>query len=167
MCARFVGSMLMHINVEKDVRSGLMMMKYCLNHRENFTNIYPAFFVGFFQFAISLTVELNVMLILTTMNEILGVIMKFVSLASIANIPRFYYASLVNHKSCSFGDLKLPITKYRKDNPLKGASTGVFILRGIYKVFRIFFCSVSFYFMPFIAIFINFKFMIDDNSAGG
>ena len=101
------------------------------------------------------------MLILTTMPEILEVIMKFVSLASIANIPRFYYASLVNHKSCGFGDLKLPITKYRKDNPLEGAGCGVYIIRFIYKFFRIFFCSVSFYFMPFIAIFINFKFMIE------
>mgnify|MGYP000370764724 CR=1 FL=1 len=160
MLARFIGSMLMHINVEKDVRIGLMMMKYCLNHRDNFTNVYPAFFVGFMQFAISLTVEFNVMLILTSMNEILGVIMKFVSLASIANIPRFYYASLVNHKALSFGDLKLPITKYRKDRPLKGAPCIIHILRYFYKFFRIFFCSVSFYFMPFIAIIINFKFIL-------
>ena len=47
MCARFIGSMLMHINVEKDVRQGLMMMKYAVNHRENFHNVYPAYFVGF------------------------------------------------------------------------------------------------------------------------
>jgi len=110
-------------------------------------------------------VEFNVMLILTSLPEILNIIMKFVSLASIANIPRFYYASLVNHKSCGFGDLKLPITKYRKDNPLEGAGCGVYIIRFIYKFFRIFFCSVSFYFMPFIAIFINFKFMIDSKSS--
>ena len=107
------------------------------------------------------------MLILTTMPEILGVIMKFVSLASIANIPRFYFASLVNHKSCKFGDLTLPITIYRKDNPLKDASIGVYIIRFIYKFVRIFFCSVSFYFMPFIAIFINFKFMINQDVNGG
>lgn len=91
--------MLMHINVEKDVKVGLNMMKYVLNHRENFTNIYPAFCVGFLQFAISLTVEINVMLILTSMQEILGVIMKYVALSAIAHIPRFYYASLVNHKA--------------------------------------------------------------------
>ena len=113
-----------------------------------------------------MTVEFNVMLILTSMNEILGVIMKFVPLASIANIPRFYFASLVNHKACSFGDLKLPITKYRKDKPLKGASCLVYILRYVYKFFRIFFCSVSFYFMPFIAIVINFKFMINTTDLG-
>ena len=47
-----------------------------------------------------------------------------------------------------------------KDNPLEGAECGVYVIRFIYKFFRIFFCSVSFYFMPFIAIFINFKFMI-------
>jgi len=47
VCGRFLASMLMHINVERDVKVGLNMMKYALNHRENFTNLYPAFFVGF------------------------------------------------------------------------------------------------------------------------
>lgn len=32
LVARFVGSMLMHFNVEKDVRHGLIMMKYAVNH---------------------------------------------------------------------------------------------------------------------------------------
>ena len=157
----------MHINVEKDVRVGLNMMKYALNHRDNFTNMYPAFFAGFLQFCISLTVEFNVILILTSMNEIMGVIMKYVSLASIANIPRFYYASLVNHKAVPLCDVTLPITNYRKDSPLKGAGPMIHFMRFIYKFFRIFFCSVSFYFMPFIAIIINFKFMIGREGNDG
>ena len=32
--ARFVASMFMHINVEKDVKMGINLMKYCLNHHE-------------------------------------------------------------------------------------------------------------------------------------
>ena len=96
------------------------------------------------------------MLILTSMNVILGVIMKFVSLASIANIPRFFFASLVNHKALSFGELKIPITKYRRDHPLKGASCLIRFMRCLYKFLRIFFCSIGYYFMPFIAIIINF-----------
>lgn len=161
MCARFIGSMLMHINVEKDVRQGLNMMKYAVNHRENFTQVHPAFFVGFFQFAISLTVEFNVMLILTTLENILSVIMKFVSLASIANIPRLYFNSIQSHKALKFGELVIPITKHRKDNPLNGAPLSFKLMRFVYKLFRIIFCSVSFYFMPFLAIGINFQFMIN------
>jgi len=34
MLSRFIASMFMHINVEKDVRSGIGMMKYAVNHHE-------------------------------------------------------------------------------------------------------------------------------------
>jgi hypothetical protein len=47
MVARFIASMMMHINVEKDVRAGITIMKYVVNHHDNFTNCYPAFFIGF------------------------------------------------------------------------------------------------------------------------
>ena len=47
MVARFIASMMMHINVEKDVRAGITIMKYVVNHYENFTNPYPSFFIGF------------------------------------------------------------------------------------------------------------------------
>jgi len=95
MVSRFIASMFMHINVEKDVRSGISMMKYAQNHPENFTNVYPPFFIGLFLTLNSFLVELNVMLILSSIPDILNVIMKYVSLCAIANLPRFYFASLV------------------------------------------------------------------------
>jgi len=67
VCARFLCSMMMHINVEKDCRTGLAMMKYAVNHRDNFTYVYPPFFIGLFQFIISVFVEINVMFILSAM----------------------------------------------------------------------------------------------------
>jgi len=88
MIARFMASMMMHINVERDVRGGLDMMKYVVNHSDHFTNIYAAFSLALMGCIVALIVEINVMIILSSMEEILGVVMKFVSLASIANIPR-------------------------------------------------------------------------------
>ena len=35
---RFLSSMLMHINVEEEVRSGLALMKWALNHPGKFTS---------------------------------------------------------------------------------------------------------------------------------
>ena len=67
MIARFIASAFMHINVEKDVRAGISMMKYAINHFENFTNPYPPFFIGLLQFIISVFVEINVMFILSAM----------------------------------------------------------------------------------------------------
>ena len=113
MVARFVASMMMHINVEKDVRMGIMMMKYSVNHYQHFNNVVPAFLMGFNSTILSLIVEINVMIILSSMPNILGVVMKYVSLAAIANIPRFYYSSLVEHRMSVVNNVNLKVTKFR------------------------------------------------------
>ena len=136
-------------------------MKYVVNHSENFTAIGPPFFMGLMHFIIAMTVEFNVMLILTSTEDLLNVVMKFVSLTVFVKIPGFYAASLVNHRGVKLCDLKIPVTKYRKDKPIEGKSFVLHIMRFVYKFFRLFFCSVSFYFMPFMAITINFQFMVD------
>ena len=163
MVARFVASMMMHINVEKDVRNGIQMMKYAVNHYENFNNVVPAFVMGLNSTILSLIVEINVMIILSSMPNILGVVMKYVSLAAIANIPRFYYNSLVEHRMSSVNQVKLKITKFRHNNPLEGAPWYIKFMRFVYKFWRLLFCSCSFYFMPFTAIFLNFQFMVNLN----
>ena len=163
MIARFVASMMMHINVERDVRAGLMMMKFAVNHHDHFTNVYPAFTIAFFLTLLSLIIEVNVMIILTSMQDIFGIILKFVSLTCIATIPKSYYDSLSQHKLLICGGYKLEITKFRKDYPLERASGGVICLRFVQKIMRIFYCSTSFYFMPFMAIFLNFNFMISNH----
>jgi len=82
--------------------------------------------------------------------------MKYVSLAAISKIPGFYYASLVEHKLLKAGVMELEITKFRHDRPLKNANICVKMLRIVYKFFRVFYGGFSFYFMPFMAIFLNF-----------
>ena len=67
MVARFVASMMMHIIVEKDVRAGLRMMKYVVNHHEKFTNVYPPFIISFLLTVMAIIVEINVMVILSSM----------------------------------------------------------------------------------------------------
>ena len=160
MIARFIASAFMHINVEKDVRAGISMMKYAVNHYENFTNPYPPFFLGLMGTIISFIVEINVMIILSSMGDVLSVINKYVSLAAIVNIPRFYYNSLVDHRITSCNTVKLDVTKFRRDNHLKDAHWTIRVERVIYKSIRMLFCAVSFYFMPFIAICLNFQFMV-------
>ena len=131
-------------------------MKYLINHSDNFTAIGPPFTMGLFHFIIAMAVEFNVMLILTSTEDLLNVVMKFVSLTVFVKIPNMYATSLVNHRGVKLCDLKLPVTKYRKDEPIKGKPLYLHVMRFIYKAARLFFCSVSFYFMPFMAITINF-----------
>ena len=96
------------------------------------------------------------MFILSAMQEIIGVIWKYTALYAIANIPRFFFNSIINHKAATVCTVTLPITNYRCDDPLKDANLGIKMLRLIYKVNRIFFCSFTYYFCPFFIIFINF-----------
>jgi len=163
MAARFISSMLMHFIVEDDSRHSLNMMKYCLNHRDHFINIYPPYFIAIVVYVVALMLELNIMLILSTTEDFMWLLLKFVSLTAINRIPGFFFTSIKHHKATGFGELKLPILNLRKDNPLEGAGFAIHLLRFVYKTLRVFFCSVGFYFFPYIAIFINFKFMIQDS----
>ena len=95
------------------------------------------------------------MLILSSLPNILGVVMKYVSLAAISKIPGFYYESLIEHKLLDAGGMKMEIKKFRSDNPLKDAPLRFKIMRAIFKFFRIFYAAISFYFMPFMAIVFN------------
>jgi len=109
-------------------------------------------------------VEINVMLILTTIPDVVTVIMKYVSLAAIANIPRFYYASLTSeHMLVKVKDMKLPITKYRTKSKVfetTKLSFSLLLLRFINKFWRLIYACWSYYFMPFTAVFLNASFMI-------
>ena len=59
--------MMMHMACEKEIRNGINMMKYSINHYENFTNPYAAFFIAFISMVISFITEFNVMMILSSM----------------------------------------------------------------------------------------------------
>eukprot|EP00356_Strombidium_inclinatum_P000304 CAMPEP_0170512128 /NCGR_PEP_ID=MMETSP0208-20121228/66679_1 /TAXON_ID=197538 /ORGANISM="Strombidium inclinatum, Strain S3" /LENGTH=208 /DNA_ID=CAMNT_0010795727 /DNA_START=1145 /DNA_END=1768 /DNA_ORIENTATION=- len=145
LCARFIASMMMHLNVEKDVRNGLAMMKYAVNHYDNFTNVHVAFLIAFLLTVSSMLIEFTVVLVLISLPNVLEVIMKYVSLAAIANIPRFYFNSLVDHKLLKVAGLTVNITKFRKDNPREDAPWSIKVMRVIQKSLRIFFCSWSYY----------------------
>ena len=47
ICLRIMVSVLMHCQVESDVRQGLKMMKYSVNHAEDFSAPVNAFVIGF------------------------------------------------------------------------------------------------------------------------
>ena len=74
------------------------MMRYANNHWEDFENVHIAFGISFLLTFISLAIEVTVILLLTTINDEVEVIMKYVPLSAMANLPRFYYNSLVDHK---------------------------------------------------------------------
>ena len=141
-CARFMASMFMHINVQKDVLWGIRMMKYAINHRDRFTNVYAAFLFGFLSTVICICVEFNVILILSSVEDITSIIMKYVTLSAIANIPRFYFASLHGeNKLNKVNGLKLKIEKRRNENPWKDMPCMIRVMKVIQKIFRLFYAT--------------------------
>ena len=116
---------------------GITLMKYSVNHYSNFSNPYMPFIVGFFSTIIAIIIEINVMVILSGLPDVLGVVVRYVSLASIARIPGIYFTSLTDSSfvaKCK--DKKLPIIQHRSMNPLKDAPFRVKICRLIYKIMK-------------------------------
>ena len=56
-------------------------------------------------------------------------------------------------------NMKIPVSIYRHDNPLKDAPLHVKAMRVVYKALRMFYCCVSYYFNPFLFIVLNCQFM--------
>ena len=94
MGARFVCSILMHLQVESDMRQGLRMMKYVVNQPFDFSNPGSAFFVALMQVCGGLAAEMACILYLGSINVAIDVIIKFVALASIAKVDDFYASAL-------------------------------------------------------------------------
>ena len=72
------------------------MMKYATNHYKQFSNPVMPFATGFLSTLIALIIEFNVMVVLTALPDLLGIIVRYVSLASIAKIPGIYFGSLAD-----------------------------------------------------------------------
>lgn len=89
------------------------MMKYAVNHPRNFKNVHTGFFMGFLLAFINFLTELTVILVLLSLPNILEVVMKYVSLMAVSNVPRFYFNSIVEHKLLNVVGIKLPITNHR------------------------------------------------------
>ena len=69
--------------------------------------------LGFFQYTIAITVELLVVLYLTSQTVLTDVIMKFVALAAIARFDDMYAGALYEEKMLKVVGKKLP-TEYRR-----------------------------------------------------
>jgi hypothetical protein len=66
-------------------------MKYSVNHHENFTTPYPAFLLAFLHFINNVSVEINVILIFTSIQDVVDTLIKYVSLAVASRVPAFYF----------------------------------------------------------------------------
>jgi len=92
--ARFVCTILMHLQVEADVRQGLNMMKYSVNHWNSFRNPKTAFVIGFMQMFGGIATEVCCMIYLASITDTINTVIKFIALGNIAKVDDFYAGAL-------------------------------------------------------------------------
>ena len=130
----------MHLNVEPDIRQGIQLMKYAINHPQKFRPIragyenetaetinyvgvkrraFCAFLLGFNQASVAIVAEVLVIVYLSSLSDLLKVIMKYVSLAAVVKFDDMYAAALHNHAIQACAGTKLYITNKRRDRYLK------------------------------------------------
>jgi len=66
LAARFICCMLMHLQVEADIRQGLKLMKYACNHPNEFLSPFTAFMIPFMQTFGGLAAEIACIVYLCT-----------------------------------------------------------------------------------------------------
>jgi hypothetical protein len=153
--ARFVCSILMHLQVEGDMRQGLQMMKYVTNHPDTFSNGFYAFFVALMQCVGGMASEVSCVFFLCSLNDPINIIIRFVAFASIGKIDNFYAAALPSENKIMKDCDALKITNHQRDLAAKkDRKASSYVARFIYKAVRITYASFIFYFLPYLALFI-------------
>lgn len=170
LALRFVCTVLMHLQVEADVRQGLRMMKYLPNHYKDFSAPGNAFAVGFLQCVTGLLTEASCILYLGSINNEIDVIIRFMAIGSIAKVDDFYYGALPSENRVLGKvpelDVKVHRRHFRDENYSKAESTCVYyLLRFIYKTMRVFYSSFIFYFFPYFTLIAPYLFRVVEENV--
>ena len=164
--ARFLCAILMHLQVEGDLRQGIKMMKHVTNQPFDFSNPAAAFFVGFMQSLGGFFAEVACITFICSLEQAIQVIIKFVALASLAKVDDFYAGALpVDGNKIKKAAKPMVVTIHKRDwqiyheHPerpdfklMDQVGPGRWFARFVFKSLRAIYTSYIFYFMPYTAI---------------
>jgi len=121
--ARIIVYQMMHLNVEPEIRNGIFLANYCINHPDIFRNsvyadergkrrinvmaVLPPFSLAMGQIMSGIIVEISVLIYLTSLDDLLFIIMRFVALCAICKFDDMYASALPENKMKSCGGKKL------------------------------------------------------------
>jgi hypothetical protein len=125
-------------------------MKYAINHPEEFSVPVVAALIGLSGAAIAMALTFAIIIHISAQPTFLSTLTAFVTYTATCMVPTFAAASLPlgNHLKAPAPDLF--VTNRRRD--IGHRSNAMWVLRVIYKVFRIIYGSVWFYFLPMVVI---------------
>lgn len=144
------------------------MMKYMSNHPTEFSAPRLAFLVGFLQVFTGFMTELCCMTFLGSLDNAIAVIIRFIALGSIAKVDNFYADALPEVSSFKqpipkeraakfkqticFRDYRSDAPMHKKDHISKYGHSTYDPKFWFYKLARMFYVAVVFYFMPYFTI---------------
>lgn len=91
---RFICGLVLHMNLQEEIKAGFNYMKFALNHHYRFSNYKNAFFAGFLQVTSVLIIEFTNALLLLGQQNVLDVVTNFMVIAVIAQFDDFFYFGL-------------------------------------------------------------------------
>ena len=78
------------------------MMKYAVNHHENFVNPHASFLAGLSNTILGWATEVLMILVLTKKKTPVEVVLAYTAFQPISYAPVYYFKTLVNHKITSY-----------------------------------------------------------------
>ena len=119
---RWMLAWLVHLALDKDLKQGLRLMKYALNHPWKFTMWPDACFVGLFQLSLAVVVEIFSMLILLSAWSYLVAVKDFVAVIVINDFDNMIFdyfqddnvSKLIAKRKIEVGCIKLSLADLLK-----------------------------------------------------
>jgi hypothetical protein len=94
LVTRFICAFLLHIQIEKEVKISLKMIKYFTSHRSRFDSGIQPFLIPFMKLCGSLFTECVNIFLICQQTTIMDCVMNFIALGVIAEIDNLYAARL-------------------------------------------------------------------------
>jgi len=164
LATRFIATIMMHLGVEADIRQGLLMMKFVTYHPDQFQFPFIAFIIGLCQLFGGFASEIMCIIFLSSLNNVIDCLIRFMAFGMIAKIDNFYADALCGDNKITGDTEPFEVTVNRRNVDKCEFSCLMKFCRWVYKFLRVMYCSYIFYFMPFTAIFLPYLLTIDTSS---
>ena len=158
---RFGAAFVMHLQLEPQIRQGLAMMKFVMNHPSQFEKPVFAFMCGCFSATVTEITEILSIGYLSTLSDPIKIISVASAMAAVSKVSTLYGSSLPNFVKMKSVTNPIEITVYRqiREEELETENKCIkCFTRTIYAIQRLIYATWIFYYMPFFTI--NLPYMI-------
>ena len=166
LLARCLSVMSMHLQLEHMLTTGLEIMKFTINHPDQFIVFFPPFMAGFCIFSVTLATEILLVFFTATFDTVINAVQKQVSLAFIARTAAFYGMSLASSNKLKQRIKPIQVQSYRLIRHQITVPKDQFqalykISKGLYSFSRLLHCTFIYYMLPLTALILPYLVLAD------